>query len=65
MRLFNGTRERMFAQARNLNPSLGDPFQNPVDLTVKDLAEEARRVEILKKQMDDYLLTFNALLEGK
>ncbi len=59
MKLKPGTRKRLFDLSRELDPSLGDIFQNEMELTSTDFATEHDKVS--RKQVE-MLEKFTALL---
>ena len=48
------TRQRLFEQAKNLNPQLGAIVQNEMKLTVEHLLEEVATIDFLTEELERY-----------
>lgn len=54
-RLNDTVRERLFTRAKSINPVLGGPWQNDMNLSLADLAHEVETVKALKLELDSYV----------
>ena len=64
MRVADSVREIMFSRARELHPTLGDIFQNPVEITEANRLREIESVVQLQAKLENYLENLAALGVG-
>lgn len=50
----SGRRHALLAQARDIHPSLGDLWQNPIELTPKDTQQELARIINIQQALKAY-----------
>lgn len=56
-------RQKLFDQARDCHPTLGDIVQNEMDITMPMLADELRLIGNLRRYLSDYAEALDAAVK--